>query len=154
MGNLTLFSTFISPGEVLDWENFEGTFASAMVDEAYGRWLDEDKERAEFYHDCWKGFVHVRPTGGYSVWIEADPATAPTHSVEIPRSTVRRCRELTTELRGIGNRIGSLSVDEMALLVGLDGRVSDILEELADEFIDLLVDNNLAAPLVKEVYGE
>lgn len=67
-----LFSTFVTSGEILDWEMHEVTSIRAeLADEAYCRWLEQDRERAREYSDAWVGHVVVTPDG-YHVWIETE----------------------------------------------------------------------------------
>ena len=149
---ISLFSTFITAAEVLTW-TITGDLSAAMIDEAYGQWFEQDREQAEFYRDCWKGFVHVKPSGGYDVWIEAEVQVVPSHKIDIPVDVVQRCRNLIAELGRIGRKASALGVAEMPILVSLDERSAVIWEELADELIDLLIGNDLAS-LGKEKNGE
>jgi len=145
MTAIPLFSTFITSEEILDWRNVGETIQDALLDEAYSRWFTLDRESAEFYEDCWQGFVHVKPSGGYNVWIEAEPEHVPGHEVSIPVSVVQHCRNLMAELGRIGRKIDSLGVAGIPMLVSLDERCAEIWEELADELIGLLTSNNLAS---------
>lgn len=147
-----LYSTFITSEEILNWFAHDGTILTRLVDEAYDRWMEEDKELADLHADCWVGYVHARP-GGYYVWLEVEQGTAPSHKINIPIDTVQRCRNFIAELRRIGGRTDRLTVAEMPILTSLDDRVSGILEKLANELISLLVDNGLARPLVEEING-
>lgn len=155
MTQATLFSTFISPGEILDWRiRDDQPIRLALTEEAYGRWFNEDQGQAELYRNCWKGFIHVRPSGGYDVWIETEPSLVPCHEISIPIDAVQRCNELIGELRRIGEKESSLSVAEIPCLASLAERASDVQAGLADELISLLVDHGLASPLIEAVWDE
>lgn len=146
----SLFSTFISPGEILDWL-VDDRISTALIDEAYDRWFKEDQEQAELYADCWKGLIHVNSGGGYDVWIEAEPF----HAIHISASTLERCRSLIDDLRGFSEKLNALGwSDIVSGLARLDESNAIAIENLADEFITLLVGNNLVASLVKEIDGK
>jgi len=62
-----LYTTFIAHAGILDWE-IHGPLhvRSALVDEAYGRWLVEAPAAAEYYADVWAGTVSP-VANGYQV---------------------------------------------------------------------------------------
>jgi len=68
-----LYSTFITNQEILEWDFTEegATIHAALVDEAYARWLDRDKEEAQQHAGAWHGHVEAAEHG-YYVWLEAE----------------------------------------------------------------------------------
>lgn len=142
-----LYTTFISHQEILDWDLDNQCIRSALVDEAYARWLDEDKEQAQFYADCWTGTVTTRHNG-YRVQIKA-LLVADDFYLSIPSDMVERARELVAELQGINGEISLLGLENFMDVVSLDAQTSGIMEELADEYMALLSGAGLIPPLMK-----
>ena len=91
-----LYTTHFDNGEILKWHIGDLTIGSELVDEAYCRWRDEDREQAELYADVWTGRVET-VLGGFQVWIEAEDAESPPQEAQSrarTRATLQRAKEL------------------------------------------------------------
>lgn len=145
-----LYFTIITTAEMLDWHIHDQHIQSALADEAYARWLEEDKEQAQYYANCWTASFIAQPSG-FHVQLEAEDDTADAEiKISIPHKMVECARELAAELSSIGKEIDSLGIDEWPVINHLDGQATVAYKALADEYLALLVNAGLIVPLVKE----
>ena len=143
MNPTVLFTTVVTFQEVLSWENFaSGSLQTALTDEAYGRWLEHDRETAEYWAVSWESRVSVADEG-YYVELYANTNEGLSTFV-VPNTTVEALLDAVRRLRGIQVMYGCSTLRQRIALLHEENELRAFLCEVLETML-------VKAALIKEL---